>query len=154
MKKSRLSSKPRGRTKTKSFQLIGGLNEITAPLSLKPGELYGVSNYEPGEINGYRRIKGYERLDGRPSPTEASYWILNFDGGNVQAPAVGSTIQGVTSGAKGEVGEVVLSSGAWDGTGVGYFVIHELAGIFTNNELLTFTAANDGFDNGFSSGFG
>ena len=62
----------------KHFPLEGGLNEVTPPLSLKGGELYGVSNYEPGDKGGYRRIDGYERLDGQNSPSEASYWILNF----------------------------------------------------------------------------
>jgi len=139
---------------TKEFQLKGGLNEITSPLSLNPGELYAVSNYEPGETNGYRRIEGYERLDGQPSPSESVYWILNFDAGNVIIPDVGANVLGVTSGATGHIGTIVLESGAWDGTGTGYFVVYNVTGAFVDNESLVFTSSEDGFNQGFSSGFG
>ena len=155
MRKSKLARKPRDQTKTKEFQLKGGINEITSPLSLKPGELYGVSNYEPGEINGYRRIGGYERTDGRPSPAETSYWILNFDAGDIVEPEVEATCFGSTSGAKGEVGQIVLESGTWAGSdAAGYIVLYGVVGTFIDNEPLTFTGADDGFDTGFSSGFG
>ncbi len=140
--------------RSKHYPLEGGLNEVTPPLSLKGGELYGCSNYEPGPKGGYSRIDGFERLDGRPAPSDASYWILNFDAGNVVAPAIGAIANGATSGASGIVGTVVLESGAWDGTGAGYLVLYEVSGGFIDNESISFTAALDAFDTGFSSGFG
>ena len=36
-----------------------------------------VRNYEPVEA-GYRRILGYERVDGQPKPSEAIYHLLGF----------------------------------------------------------------------------
>ena len=140
---------------TKHFPLQGGLNEVTPPLSLKGGELYGVLNYEPGAKGGYRRINGYERLDGHSAPSEASYWILNFDAGDIKEPEVGGTVFCTTDGSKAEVGAVVLESGTWAGSdAAGYLVLYNLVGFFEDGENLSFTGAGDGFDTGFSSGFG
>lgn len=139
----------------KHFPLQGGLNEVTPPLSLKGGELFGVSNYEPGTKGGYRRIDGYERLDGHPSPSEASYWTLDFDAGDIVEPEVGCTVFCTTDDTKAEVGAVILESGSWvGGDAAGYLVLYNLVGFFEDNEPLSFTAAGDGFDTGFSNGFG
>ncbi len=155
MRRSKLSSEPRGTTKTKSFQLKGSINEITSPLSMKPGELYGVSNYEPGETNGYRRIAGYERLDGQQSPSDASYWILNFDTGTIPEPEIGSTVFCIRDTSKAEVGAIILESGSWAGNdAAGYLILFGLIGFFEDGEPLSFTKAGDGFDTGFSNGFG
>ena len=139
----------------KHFVLGGGLNEVTPPLSLKGGELYGVSNYEPGTKGGYRRIDGYERLDGQPAPSESSYWILNFDAGDIVEPEVGATVFCTEDSAKAEVGAVVLESGSWaGGDAAGYLVLYNLVGFFEDGEPLSFTAAGDSFDTSFSSAFG
>ncbi len=156
MRRSRAARRPSyNDVKVKGFKLKGGLNEITPPLALGPGELYAVSNYEPAETNGYRRIGGYERVDGRPAPSEASYWILNFDAGSILQPDVGGYCFGAVTGAKGEVGLIVLSSGSWSGgTAAGYVVLYGVTGSFQDNEALSFTGLGDGFDVGFSNGFG
>lgn len=139
----------------KHFPLKGGLNEVSPPLSLKGGELYGVSNYEPGEEGGYRRIAGYERLDGRTSPSEANYWILGFEAGDIPEPEIGSMAFCTADNSKAEVGEIVLESGTWaGGDAAGYLVLFALEGFFEDGEGIAFTKANDGFDVGFSSGFG
>lgn len=139
----------------KIFALGGGLNEVTPPSMLKGGELYGVSNYEPGEKGGYRRIDGYERLDGKVAPSDASYWILNFDAGDIVEPESHGLCEGATSGATGEVVSVILESGAWaDSDAVGYIVLFDVKGSFQDNETLTFTGSHDGFNSGFSNGFG
>lgn len=139
----------------KHFPLKGGLNEVVPPLSLKGGELYGVSNYEPGEEGGYRRIAGYERLDGQTSPSEASYWILNFEAGDIPEPEIGSTVFCTRDDSKAEVGAFVLESGSWAGNdAAGYLILFELVGFFEDGEPLSFTKAGDGFDTGFSNGFG
>ncbi len=141
--------------RSKHYPLEGGLNEVTPPLSLKGGELYGCSNYEPGPKGGYSRIDGFERLDGRPAPSDANYWILNFDAGDILQPDVGGYCFGATTGAKGEVGLIVLSSGSWAGAdAAGYIVLYGVTGVFQDNEVLSFTGLGDGFNTGFSNGFG
>lgn len=58
-----------------SFALGGGLN-ITKPIiALKPGEAYVAVNYELAPVAGYRRTKGYERFDGRVSPSDFEYGV-------------------------------------------------------------------------------
>ena len=139
----------------KHFVLGGGLNEVTPPLSLKGGELFGVSNYEPGAKGGYRRIDGYERLDGQGSPSEASYWILNFNAGDIPEPEIGSMCFCTADLSKGKVGEIIIESGSWaGGDAAGYLVLFNLVGFFEDGEGLSFTKAGDGFDVGFDSGFG
>ena len=131
MRKSDLTRRPQNSTKTDSFQLKGGINEITSPLSLDPGELYGVSNYEPGETNGYRRIDGYERLDGRQSPSDASYWILYFRVGTIPEPEIGSMAFCRADNSKAEVGAIIVESGSWaGGDAAGYLVLFRLDGFF------------------------
>lgn len=62
------------------FAFEGGLNLVDPPLVVKPGHLIGAKNYEPGVRGGYSRVDGYERFDGRPSPTRADYWTLEVTG--------------------------------------------------------------------------
>lgn len=55
---------------TPYFPLSGGLDLITPAIALKPGVAIGAVNYEPVP-NGYSRVEGFERFDGRTSPTDA-----------------------------------------------------------------------------------
>lgn len=58
------------------------------------------ANFECSITGGYTRITGYERFDGRPSPSEAVYNILVCVlTGSV---AVGATVTGMTSSATGK----------------------------------------------------
>lgn len=52
------------------FPLGGGLDLATPAVALKPGVCIAAKNYEP-VLGGYRRVAGYERFDGRTSPTDA-----------------------------------------------------------------------------------
>lgn len=52
-----------------TFILGGGIDLQTPVLSLRPGDALVANNYELGQISGYRRTRGYERFDGRPSPS-------------------------------------------------------------------------------------
>lgn len=81
--------------------LRGGLDLLTPTLSLKPGVCREAQNFEAATTGGYTRIHGYERFDGRFSPSEASYLTitLNVTG----AIAAGAVIEGATSGAVGTV---------------------------------------------------
>jgi len=139
---------------TTYFPLKGGINLVDPPLTLQPGELLGSSNYEHYQGGGYRRIDGYERYDGRQSPSAASYWIVDYGTGAIAEPSVNANVLGATSGATGKVGLIVVTSGTWaGGTAAGYLVLFNVAGSFIDTEALGFTAANDGFNSGFSAGF-
>lgn len=52
------------------FPLGGGLNLVTPPLSMRPGEMMGGLNYECLAEGGYGRIKGYTLFDGRVVPVD------------------------------------------------------------------------------------
>lgn len=83
------------------FPLGGGLDLVTPAIALSPGKLFDSQNFEPEISGGYRRIDGYERFDGHPSPTSAQYWTLSATiTGSV---TLGATLTGATSGATGRV---------------------------------------------------
>ncbi len=54
---------------TKYYPLNGGENLSQPAIAIKPGELLSSSNYECITTGGYRRIDGFERFDGQPSPS-------------------------------------------------------------------------------------
>lgn len=61
-------------TTVKSLILTGGLNEEISNLELRGGELTEVNNYVEvdGSVNGYTSFQGYERFDGRSSPSSTA----------------------------------------------------------------------------------
>jgi len=155
MRKSNLARKPRGNVDTKSFPLRGGLNLVDAPLTIPNGMCLSAINYELLTTDGYKRIDGFERFDGQDSPSEESYWILNFTAGSIIEPEVDAIAYGAASGAAGKVGLVVITSGTWAGNdAAGYLVLFNVVGSFTDTETINFIGAGDGFDTGFSSGMG
>ena len=83
------------------IRLGGGLDQVTPTLSLPPGVARRAANFECSITGGYTRIAGYERFDGRPSPSAANYNILvcTF----TSTVTVGQTVTGSTSGATGRV---------------------------------------------------
>jgi hypothetical protein len=91
--------------KIDQFALRGGLDLHTPLLSLKPGVARDSQNWEASITGGYSRIAGYERSDGRPSPTDsANYAIVTLD--TVAGLVVGDAINGATSGATGVVAAI------------------------------------------------
>ncbi|MHC4521116.1 MAG: hypothetical protein ACYTAS_21185, partial [Planctomycetota bacterium] len=137
--------------RTFSFALDGGLDIVTDPATLKPGFAISAKNYEPDDEGGYRRLGGYERFDGHPSPSEESYWVLGFDQGTGTEPTALQSVNGGTSGAQGVVDVVVTESGTWGVDAAGYIVLNQLqSGPFQNNEILdvgaTPFATSDGVD--------
>ena len=54
----------------KYYPLGGGLDIVTPGLTASPGTARASLNYESDQT-GYRRMIGYERYDGQPSPTDA-----------------------------------------------------------------------------------
>jgi hypothetical protein len=88
-------------TQYDTFQMAGGLDQLTPTLSLKSGAARRAVNFECSITGGYTRIGGYERFDGRARPSQAFYVILNCTlGGSI---AVGDTVTGATSGATAKV---------------------------------------------------
>lgn len=140
------------RVSTEYIPLLGGEDLVTPQLSINPGALTFSTNYEPGLVYGYRRIDGVERCDGRPRPSDASYWIINFTAGDNE-PEIGAFVQGNTSTATADLSAVVLSSGSWAGNdAVGYMVLTNVVGTFINGEVLSFSNPL-AFSSGFSGGF-
>lgn len=111
------------------YPLDGGLDLMTPPIAVKPGKVSDSQNYETEISGGYRRIDGFERFDGRASPSAAAYWILPLV--VTGAIAVGNTITGATSGATGKV----------LGIFAGYLVLGRVTGNFTTTETLNIGAA-------------
>lgn len=96
-------------TKTSYYALEGGLDVVTPALSVPPGRALAMVNFEPWYQGGYRRIPGYERFDGRPKPSDASF--VGFEVSDVSTLSLGNTVTGDTSGTTGEV------CGIWDDDG-------------------------------------
>lgn len=74
----------------KYFPLGGGLDVVTPALRVDPGRALAMVNYEPFYNGGYRRIDGFERLDGRPKPSDATF--IGFDINNSTGLALGDTV--------------------------------------------------------------
>lgn len=102
MRNSALARRPSSKVQTSSFNLKGGLNLVDSPLSMPPGMCLAAINYELLAREGYRRVDGYERFDGQTSPSDAAYWILNY---NIWTAAFvdDATVTGGSSGATGKV---------------------------------------------------
>lgn len=90
--------------KLDQFPLRGGLDLHTPQNSLKPGVARDSLNYECSINGGYTRIPGYERFDGRPSPSSASFLALDVTA--TTGLAVGDAINGQTSGATAVVAQI------------------------------------------------
>jgi len=101
-KPTRTTRRPRFRpTQADYFMFGGGLDLLTPAVKLPAGAAISALNYEPQIEGGYRRINGFERYDGHPSPSEAIYFTvgINLTG----ALDDGDTVTGQTSGATGRV---------------------------------------------------
>ena len=82
-------------------QLEGGLDVVTSPLKIPGGKMTGCRNFEIDQYGGYRRVDGYERFDGQPAPSSATYQYLpaTISGALVS----GNILTGLISGATGTV---------------------------------------------------
>lgn len=111
------------------FPFQGGLDLLSSPLRIAPGRVVESQNFEAvnSENGGYRRISGYERIDGRPAPSDAQYAVLNVTlTGSV---AVGDLVTGVTSAATAVVLAVVSGT-------PNYLVLTKIVGTFVSGETL------------------
>ena len=133
---------------TSTITLQGGLDLVTPPVQVPAGKAIGCANYEP-DAKGYRRIGGFERLDGQPKPSQASYWVLGFDAG-VAAINAGDVVAGATSAAGGIalINAVVESGSYGGGDAAGYLVLYGVVGAFQDNENLQISAVTKMVANG------
>lgn len=115
--------------------LKGGWDQITPTLALAPSYLKDVSNFEVAPVGGggYSRIAGYERYDGRPSPSKAFYTLLQIISFE-NTPTLGQTLTGQTSGATGVI--VAL--------GPNYLILTKIVGSFTTSEVVKVGATTIG----------
>ncbi len=109
----------------KTTVLRGGLDQITPSLSLAAGYVTYAVNFECATSGGYSRIKGYERKDGRASPSDGVYTIVQVFAFQ-NTPAVGSTLTGNTSGATGVIAAL----------GNTWLVLTKVTGTFTSTEVV------------------
>lgn len=58
--------------------LSGGLDQVTSAYQLAPGALRECVNWACRPQGGYYRIPGYERFDGRPAPSDATYTLIQL----------------------------------------------------------------------------
>jgi hypothetical protein len=123
-------------TATPPISLSGGLDLITSTNMKPPGRLIACKNYE-GVAKGYGRIDGFERFDGHPKPSEASYWYVTFGTGTA-AISLGQTVTDATSGATGKalIDAVVTSGSYGGGNAVGYLVLTAVSGTFGSGHNL------------------
>ena len=97
----RMNALPNIKTQTQYSRFAGGLDLVSPPLTIDAGKCISINNYECNALGGYRRIDGYERFDGRPSPSAQSYYYCPCS--FVATVTVGQTITGATSTATGKV---------------------------------------------------
>ncbi len=117
------------------YGLLGGLDQESPAITVPPGRAIAVVNHE-SVSRGYQRTEGYERFDGQPAPSAATYSTATFTAGTT-AFVVGNTVTGLTSGATARVlAAPVLDSGAWNGTGVGHVALHLIVGAFVTGEAM------------------
>lgn len=108
--------------RTKHYAFEGGLDTVTPPINISPGKANGMQNFEPWYNGGYRRIAGYERFDGSPEPSLATF--TGFDLVDATGLLTGVTLTGDTSGATGLV--VALSDNS--------IAVTKVSGTFTQGE--------------------
>lgn len=125
---------------TAPFAIRGGLVLDRPALEIPPGCAIASNNYEPVE-KGHRRWDGFERLDGRPKPSAASYWYLTYESGTALI-LEGDTVTGATSGATGTATmEMAVESGdVGTADAAGYLVLHNVVGDFVEGENLQVSA--------------
>lgn len=81
--------------------LRGGINRASTFVEIPPGAALDLLNFEPELEGGYRRIAGYQRLDGRTDPTTARYYTLGVD--DPLIVPIDSDLVGQNSGATARV---------------------------------------------------
>jgi hypothetical protein len=123
-------------TEVKYTPFGGGLNLIDSQLTMTEGMLTECVNFEQVfGSQGYRRIGGYERYDGRLEPHKATYNVVYFTLGT-SVINIGDIITGPS--ATGDVQIVELTSGSWTtGDAAGRIIIGNVTGTWTNGQAIS-----------------
>lgn len=108
----------------------GGLDLTTPSLALQPGALRAAQNFECSQSGGYRRIMGYERYSGLPSPSSANITVVQFPA-FLHLPNAGDSVVQATSGATGTIVAVNNATGAF------YIVLTQVSGTFDTSHVVT-----------------
>ena len=116
-------------TKTQYYPLSGGLDIVTPALSILPGKAIAMVNFEPWYQGGYRRIPGYERFDGQPKPSDATF--TGFNVSTILGLTLRDTITGDTSGATGTLVGIYDDDGSFGSDVIG---VTAVVGSFLNGE--------------------
>lgn len=127
-------------TKVDYTAFAGGLDLVETALKISPGRLLECVNFETifGQ-EGYWRIEGHERYDGRAQPSDAEYSTQAFDTGTAEI-AAGDTVTGTS--ATGLVVSVSVSSGSWaGGDAAGTLVLTSVTGAWADNDDIQVSAA-------------
>jgi hypothetical protein len=140
-----MNALPNVKTQTQYSRFAGGLDLVSPPLTIDAGKCISINNYECNALGGYRRIDGYERFDGRPSPSAQSYYYCpcTFSA----AVTVGQTITGATSAATGKVLQVESTYLIIDRV-TGTFVLENFTVGGTVKGALTILPSKDGHPTG------
>ena len=127
---------PNAEPKPAFLAFSDGLDLETPGWSAPPGRVRDALNYEISVEDGYQDVTGYERFDGRPAPSEASFTILDVTvTGSVE---VGDTVTGAVTTATGVV--IAIATYPDDATQT-YLVLTKVTGTFSNaSENLTVSA--------------
>ena len=114
----------------------GGWDLETPSLSLSNGYVRDALNFEVSDVKGggYTRCDGYERFDGRTSPSAATFSILQMDSSFVAGAITAQPVDGTPSGAS--------AVAVW--TGPNYLVVTDVAGTFAVGDNVTDLASIDG----------
>lgn len=117
------------------YAFQGGLDQTSSALAIPATRCIAAVNYEP-TVDGYARLTGYERTDGR-LPSATDYWVLPFVDGQSQMHA-GDLVVGSVSAAKGRLLLNPLNlTGSWgDGTAAGTLILVAVDGTFQMAEAL------------------
>lgn len=109
------------------MRMIGGWDLMSPTFELTPGYLRDIQNFEVSAVKGggYTRIAGYERFDGRPSPSDGTYTLLQITS-YTNTPSVGQTLTGNTSTATGVITVVAAT----------YMIVTKVTGTFSNTETV------------------
>lgn len=108
-------------------ELGGGLDLETPTWSALPGAVRDSLNYEACIEGGYQDITGYERFDGRVSPSAASFTIIDVT--VTGSFSVGDTVTGAVT---GDTGIVIAIATYPDDTSQTYLVITKVVGDWDN----------------------
>ena len=122
------------KTDLKYIPFGGGMNLIDSHVTMPDGMLTECLNFEQvfGK-QGYFRIGGYERYDGRLEPHKATYHVLEFDQGTA-AINVGDIVTGPS--ASGDVIAVEIESGSWGSNAAGRLILGNLTGSWADNQAI------------------